>query len=220
MGKFQDLTGKKYGYYKVIKHLGKTKHNKNLWELECQCSRIMHSTTYNILSGQKQSCGCHRQMSANDYSQQVKNDLLSKRKINGECWEWTGQKDYKGYGRRVFYQGRRKRKEVVSRISYQLWKGEIPKGKYVCHTCDNPSCFNPVHLWIGSLQDNHKDMMEKKRYAKGEMLPQTKITERDVKEIRKRKKSGESLKSIQKDYNLHYQTIWSISVGKTWSHVK
>lgn len=77
---------------------------------------------------------------------------------DNECWSWNGCIIH-GYGRiqeknKIF---------VASRISYKLHKGDIPKGMFVCHSCDNPSCVNPKHLWLGTSEDNMQDMVKKNR---------------------------------------------------------
>lgn len=78
---------------------------------------------------------------------------------SGECWEWLGGKDRDGYGRIVIngkWWG-------SHRLSYTLVKGEIPKGLVICHSCDNPGCVNPSHLFVGTQTDNVKDMDSKGR---------------------------------------------------------
>lgn len=82
------------------------------------------------------------------------------KKING-CWIWQGAKDSKGYGRitvnyRIF---------GAHRLSFELFKGSIEKNKNICHTCDNPSCIKPDHLWIGTQKENMQDKMKKGRHV-------------------------------------------------------
>lgn len=99
----------------------------------------------------------------------LKNHLLSKRKINGECWEWTGGKTSKSKGK--FQYGIIKiagRKIRVPRLSMYLWKGFALESKlFICHTCDNTICFNPEHLFVGTNKNNIEDMLEKGRAVGG-----------------------------------------------------
>lgn len=79
------------------------------------------------------------------------------------CWEWIGYKEKFGHGRISVKKEGRWIMIGAHRASWELFKGQIPVGKFVCHTCDNPSCVNPDHLWIGSRSDNSIDMWNKGR---------------------------------------------------------
>lgn len=76
-----------------------------------------------------------------------------------ECWEWLGSKDKDGYGR----YNMKPTRYGAHRISYQIENGTIPPGQVICHTCDNPGCVNPKHLFAGTQLDNIKDMDNKGR---------------------------------------------------------
>lgn len=78
---------------------------------------------------------------------------------NDKCWEWLASRTLKGYGH-FKIKGRTVR---AHRYSYTLVKGPIPKDLWVLHKCDNPSCVNPNHLFLGTHGDNMKDMFDKGR---------------------------------------------------------
>ena len=76
-----------------------------------------------------------------------------------DCWEWKGGKT-EGYGQ-LNYHGVQSR---AHRIAWELKNGEIPDGMYICHSCDNPSCCNPNHLFMGTAKDNTDDCISKDRH--------------------------------------------------------
>lgn len=99
------------------------------------------------------------------------------------CWIWEGSKDSHGYG----HIKDNKKLKISSRVSWELYRGKIPKNMFVCHTCDNPSCVNPEHLWIGSHTDNMRDSFSKNRMTRhrGEDNCRSKITMKIANKIRK-----------------------------------
>jgi len=92
-------------------------------------------------------------------------EKVDKRSDN-ECWNWIGSLN-KGYGQ-LRVGGRKGKPENASRISWELYNGTIPEGMEVCHHCDNPSCVNPIHLFLGSHLANMKDCSIKGRMHFGE----------------------------------------------------
>jgi len=80
------------------------------------------------------------------------------KKTNG-CWEWQANISIYGYG--YFWMDRKNQR--AHRVAYKLYKGDIPSGMIVCHSCDNRKCVNPDHLWIGSNADNQIDCVVKGR---------------------------------------------------------
>jgi len=116
-------------------------------------------------------------------------------KENG-CIEWTKQKDKNGYGRISI----KDKPYPVHRVSYETYIGEIKPGLLVLHKCDNPSCFNPEHLFLGTNKDNMEDMTKKGRKPIGEKVANSKLTEEQVREIKERLFNGETVNEIFPDY--------------------
>lgn len=110
---------------------------------------------------------------------------------------------------------------LAHRISYELHKTQIPKGKLVCHKCDNEKCVNPDHLWLGTYEDNMQDMKSKDRQkcVKGEENPAAKLTLKEVEKIRELKIEGMMVQDIAALYGVTRHCIQHIIHGKTWTHV-
>jgi hypothetical protein len=148
-----------------------------------------------------------------------------------ECWPWKAGKNG-GYG--TFWIGAKRVK--AHRFAYELVKGPIPAGQKVCHSCDNPSCCNPAHLWPGTDLDNMKDCIAKgravyvrgerngththpERTARGERQGLAKLTEAKVHEIRRLRSEGYTLAAIGGIMGVHLSNIGYIVNGQTWRHV-
>jgi hypothetical protein len=83
---------------------------------------------------------------------------------SGDCWEFTSGKDKYGYGQ--VHAARTAKDLGVTRahqMAYVTWVGPIGDGLFVCHKCDNPSCCNPEHLFLGTPLENNQDMHNKGR---------------------------------------------------------
>ena len=107
----------------------------------------------------------------------VEERFWSKVKVGGkkDCWEWQASTTFKGYGRINIWFENYWKWQYAHRISWLINHGKIPKDKHVLHHCDNPSCVNPKHLWLGTHQDNIKDRDKKGRtrngYSKNKLSP-------------------------------------------------
>jgi len=136
---------------------------------------------------------------------------------NSGCWLWLGFLDKDGYGF-IRYKGKNTR---AHRYSYLAHKGEIPENNVVCHKCDNPSCVNPDHLFIGTKKDNTADMISKNRqgswdYRLGGDSYNAKLTNEQAIEVYKSSKSYRELANL---YGVGTSTIGRIKRKQTYSNV-
>ena len=134
-----------------------------------------------------------------------------------DCWEWQASRFKNGYG-----QIRHSLDQYAHRTSWIIHNGPIPTGVFVLHTCDNPPCVNPAHLFLGSSKDNTDDMHRKgrARHARGESAGLAKLTNSSVRDIKRRLLRGESMLLLAKEFSVNQGTVWAIRVGKTWKHIQ
>ena len=153
----------------------------------------------------------------------IGNDLLRflsyiNKDCKNNCWEWMASSDQNGYG--VFWLKDRLHK--APRASWMLLVGDIPSGMNICHHCDNPSCVNPSHLFLGTQADNVRDMVNKGRNkgGPGAKLGQShhmaKLNEDLIIAARQRISNGEKLTHIAKEYGCNHSTLSVAVRGKTW----
>lgn len=157
------------------------------------------------------------------------------RKTDG-CWLWTGTTIRGGYGMIRFPV----RDSITAhRASWLIHRGEIPDGLFVLHKCDNPPCVNPEHLFLGTHQDNMRDMVAKGRhfahvrpwavsrgprphgqYRKGESVAGAVLTEGQVREIRALWETGAwQQRQIARQYGVNFRTVHYIVHRKLWKHI-
>lgn len=147
--------------------------------------------------------------------------FLARIDTSGDCWLWTGyavgRPGKPGYGR-VYYGGRL---FLAHRLSYALHNGDLPDGALICHTCDNPPCVNPAHLYAGTVQTNARDAVERSLYVPklGEANPGARLTTAQVQEIRARWGSGEKQADLGREFDITASHIYRIVHGEAWRHV-
>lgn len=147
----------------------------------------------------------------------------------GTCWAWTASRYHDGYGK--FYDGRRMRAAHI--VAYELFVGPT-NGLQVLHRCDVKHCVRPGHLFLGTQKDNVQDMLAKGRGPSGERNGaytrpetrhtgdrqwQTRLTDDDVREIRRFAAAGVAQHELARWVNAHPSTISLIVSRKTWKHV-
>jgi len=135
-----------------------------------------------------------------------------------DCWDYMESLNTYGYG--AFHiEG----KQIgAHRVAYTLIKGDIPKGKWVCHTCDNPACCNPSHLFIGDVLINNRDCYSKGRHPtlRGEDDPKSKLNNKKVLRIVELYKTGKySQSQLGRMFGVSRSSILSILRGDNWKEV-
>lgn len=130
------------------------------------------------------------------------------------CWIWTGYcHPTRGYGQ-IGRGGRSAGIGETHRVAWEVTHGPIPKWMFVCHTCDNPPCCNPAHLFLGTPADNVADMLAKGRAARGARLPHTKLTSEQVVEVRGLWASGWKQSAIARRFGVSQSHVSGIVNGK------
>lgn len=143
-----------------------------------------------------------------------------------QCWPWTGARFELGYG--AFKD--RGRQYHSNRIALEQWLGKPLGDALALHTCDNPPCCNPAHLYAGTVQDNARDRVIRGRQAYGDRVPYLRrprgskhpdavLTEQSVAEIRAALREGVSLGVLAARYGVVKSTIAFIAKRRTWKHV-
>lgn len=148
-----------------------------------------------------------------------------------DCWLWQLRTDKDGYGKFSIQQSTFRAHRIVFYVYYQI----DPLDKLVCHTCDNPTCCNPNHLFIGTERDNTLDARNKgrlntasgekhgtktrpDRVARGEK--HSNLTEQQVKDIRSLYTNERwTQQQIANKFGVQREVITSIIRGRTWKHI-
>lgn len=132
------------------------------------------------------------------------------------CWGWTAAVDKAGRGRFKW----NRRTGYAPRYSWEIHRGQIPDGMYVLHTCDNPACTNPEHLFLGTLGDNARDRQAKGRSAnvRGSNNPVAIINEEQALQIIKHIREGMGNTAIAK-LGFPYNAVQNIRYGRAWTYL-
>jgi hypothetical protein len=141
----------------------------------------------------------------------LKCSVFSRTKTVGDCWLWQGAKLPDGYGH-LRFDGRQMR---AHRAAYETAFGKLPSEMLVCHSCDQPACCNPQHLFAGTNKDNSDDKLRKGRQRRGE-ANHAKLTEDQIREIRA---SNESMREMAKRFGVSVSHLSKIRRKVKWAHV-
>lgn len=149
-----------------------------------------------------------------------------------QCWLWlaSGVTENHKYG--LFYLNEQVKSIQAHRVAWMLVNGDIPQGAYICHTCDNPPCCNPKHLFLGDPQLNVDDMVNKGRAnwqkpdykatahmrARGENSGKSKMSEAQVLAFVEKATSNPtvSLSVYSDEYGVSRGALTDILAGLSW----
>jgi hypothetical protein len=146
-------------------------------------------------------------------------NFWSKVRIGKNCWEWLASRDKDGYGK--FGRGR------AHRVSYELHFGPIPAAAMVLHTCDNPWCVNPGHLYLGNGFDNARDKVDRGRYTspaihsperhcRGSRSHLAKLNEWGACGVLARLLQGAAPSRVAREFDIHKCAVGDIKFGRSW----
>ncbi len=113
-------------------------------------------------------------------------------------------------------------KLLVHRLAYERHCGPIPLAHDICHHCDNPPCFRPIHLFAGTESENIQDSIQKGRFtrARGSAAGGAKLSEEQVLEILTLYRKGWSMARLGREFSVPWSTIRFVVIGKHWSHIQ
>lgn len=136
------------------------------------------------------------------------------------CIVWTGYKGACDYG----VIGYKNKQWKTHRLIWTLAHGAIPEKMKILHKCDNPPCINIEHLFMGTQQDNVRDMIKKSRGGwpgtPGSLHHAAKLNEKIVLTMRVLRKKNMSFNEIAKKFGVTTRTAWRAITGRTWKHVR
>jgi hypothetical protein len=132
------------------------------------------------------------------------------------CWDWRGRTHTEGYGVLSYRDGPRRLHPTAHRMSWELFRGEIPEGLDVLHTCDRKICVQPAHLYLGTQADNTRDAVQRGQHPIGERHARARLTAADVITIRN---SNETHEALAERYGIAKASISAVRRGLTWKHI-
>jgi len=203
-----NLKGEKFGKLIAEEYI-KTENSKSYWKCLCDCGNEKIARSDALKNSTTTHCGCEMSF------ENIRNRIFDKNYIIKEngCWEWKSNRDKGGYPKIAGTTS-------GHRYSFERYIGKIPKGKLVCHSCDNRGCVNPDHLFLGNHKENMDDCCKKNRQARGEKTASSKLTEKNVGEINRLYNEGNiTQKELGIKFGVTLGSIHRILAKRSWKHV-
>ena len=231
MPALKNLENEIVGRLKILRRAPNKGNRRTAWYAICECGKECVVAADDLKRGDTTSCGCIRSERTVRYNKRErfkKEKEKKKKKTDGEllqeaierffmnvqktdsCWNWEGP-TIRGYGIMFF-----KKNIRAPRFSFLIHNGNLDSKLLVCHTCDNPICVNPDHLYQGTSADNRRDAVERKRAACCEKHHKSKLKESEVLEILSSNETGRKL-AIK--FGVHTETIYRIRKRTSWKNV-
>lgn len=145
------------------------------------------------------------------------NGKVAKSRPN-ECWPWTGAVFDTGYG--AFWLAGNN--VGAHRVALFLARGQTSArehGTNICHTCHNPRCVNPAHLYLGTVKDNAHDRRDNGTHFQGQEVGTSQLTEAQIIEARERVRSGETVTDVARDMMVPFSGLYQAVTGSSWAHL-
>ncbi len=219
-----DLVGRQFGRLTVLRPADR-RAAQLLWVCSCSCGGQTETTATKLRSGHSKSCGCNRRRRGADHPNTDPRSVLERIRartfVNHRtgCWEWQGSKGDKfGYGNMRVGEGTM----LVHRAAWIEINGPIPDGLGCLHRCDNPPCWNPDHLFLGTRADNNADPDRKGRHIalKGEDHGCAVLTEDEIRAIRAIPEYRGAATEAAKRFGISIGHACKIRNGESWGHVR
>jgi hypothetical protein len=196
--------------------------NRSMAKCE-RCGAEFYARPATILIGKGKYCSkaCSVPALAQAKTRTIAERFWEKVRKGDGCWEWIAGTDPNGYGRlSVKMPDGRYIPYLAHRMAWEIENGPIPEGLGVLHSCDNPPCCRIEHLFLGDQGDNMQDCAAKDRTTRGERSASAKVTESQVREMRRRFEAGGiTMAALGREFGLNPRTACDIIGKRRWAHV-
>lgn len=208
--KSENLKGKKFGKLTPIQPTEKRgKSSSTFWICKCDCGGEHIASAQNLKMNGVTKCKKCRIKTDEELLREAMIRFEKNVEKTATCWIWKGCQ-IKGYG--VMFL---KKPIKAHRFSFMIYNGNLDSKKLICHTCDNPLCVNPKHLFQGTCKENAQDALKKNRLTLGSRSHYSKLTDEQVDIILTSKEKGVDL---ARQYCVNKNTISRIRTGRHWKH--